>query len=482
MRQNSLRSGFALLVAVTTLTPVAAVDAQESSWARFRGPNGSGVSNASDLPAEFGPESGVVWSQSVPDSKSSPVVGDRHVFITAEDEGELVVLAFDRDTGELAWRTSYTPSFEVEMFPDNNAASTTPVTDGENVFVLFSTFGVIALDGEGEEMWRLPIEPIDNFYGQSASPLLAGDTLILLFDQRQGSYLVGLDRLTGAETWRRERVGRVESYTTPVLYPPGGDAEQVMVVGSTWLDSYSVETGEPFWAIDGFGYWPISSPAVADGYLLAAGPDQAGPEPETFEAILAQGDADGDGLMSRAEMIGLERYAGLEAHFSFGDVDGDDSWNADEYAEVFVASTTDQFGSIVVKLPGEGSDAEPEITWRDVRAAPYHATPLALDGHGYFIADNGIMTVVDLANGEMVRRDRVSRAGMNLSASPVVGDGKMYLATAGGELYVLSLGADWEVLATNDLGEPMFATPALVDGRIFVRTSGHLYAFGTGSN
>lgn len=479
MRHSLALPAAALVILSGVALPAAA---QEADWTRFRGPNGSGAAEVRGLPVEFGPQEAVVWRRPVPAGKSSPVLGDRHVFVTAAEDGDLVVLAFDRVTGEPAWRYATAAAFAVEMYPANDGASPTPTTDGENVFALFGTLGVVAIDARGEEMWRLPIEPIDNFYGQSASPVLAGDTLIILVDQRQGSYALGLDRLTGQVRWRRERLGRVESWTTPVVYPTEGGPDQILVAGSTWLDSYAADTGEPFWEMDGFGYWPIASPAIAGNVLVAAGPDMAGTEPETFAAVVARGDEDGDGLMSRAELAGLERYAGLGEHFAFGDVDHDGAWNEAEYAAVYLAPATDDYGAVGVALPAPGEDTVARVLWREQRAVPYHATPIVSEGLVYLITDSGIVSVLSAESGELVRRDRLARSGVNLSASPVLGDGKLFIASQDGEVYVVSAGPEWEVLAVNDLGEPMYATPALAPGRLFVRTDGHLYAFGAESS
>jgi outer membrane protein assembly factor BamB len=466
-----------LLTFMALLVSAVGLGQERSDWRRFRGPNGSGVADVTGLPTEFGPEAGVAWRQPVPAGKSSPVLGDQHVFLTAVDGDELVVLAFDRETGAPAWRTAVAPGYDVEMYPANNGASPTPVTDGENVFVVFGTMGVLALDGTGEEMWRLPVGPLATFYGHSASPVLAGDTLILLFDQRQESYLLGLDRLTGDVLWRRERPARVESWTTPVLYPDDRNPEQVLVAGSTWLDSYSLETGEPFWAMPGLPYWPIASPTFADGILLVAGPDQAGEVPLAFAAASAEVDTDGDGVFSRAEMVASERFQWVGNHFGFGDSDGNGTWDQSEYEAVFLASVTDGYGSVGVRLPAPGSRDNAEVIWRDQRAVPYHATPLIHDGMAYFVADNGIVSVYAMETGELLRRDRLSTASTNLAASPVMGDDKIYLATQDGAVVVLSTGVEWEVLAVNDLGEPLYATPALGEGRLYVRTDGFLYAF-----
>lgn len=330
----------------------------------------------------------------------------------------------------------------------------------------------------GEELWRLPMEPLGTFYGHAASLVLAGDTLILLLDQYVGSALLGVGRASGEVLWRRERPGRVESWTTPALYPSEANPEQILVVGSTWLDAYALATGEPFWETDVLGYWPIASPVVSGDVLVTSVPDMAGGEPASFASVLAAGDADGDGTVSLEELLQAESLKDYAPAFGFIDIDGDGFMNEAEYTASFLAPVTDNYGAMGIRLPAPDSGGPAEVLWREQRAVPYHATPLVNEGLAYLFSDNGILSVVDIATGELARRDRLSRSGANLNASPVLGDGEIYRATADGEVIVLRAGADWEVLASNDLGEPMFATPALAPGRIFIRTDGHLYAFG----
>ena len=476
------RAGWAVacLACASAVGPLALAGQESAEWTRFRGPNGSGVAEVTGLPVEFGPETNVQWSQPVPEGKSSPVLGHEQVFLTAFDGEMCVVLAFDRETGEPAWRTEFEPvaTDGVDRTSHNDGAVATPVTDGTNVFAVFGNLGAVALGPTGEELWRIPMARLGTFYGHSASPVLVGDTLILLLDQYRGSVLLGVDRLTGESLWTRDRPGRVESWTTPVLFPDDQHPEQILVVGSTWLDAYAFSTGEPFWEMGEMGYWPIASPVLGGDILVAATPDMAGGVPPAFASVLAEADSDSDGTLSRAEVLGSGNIAGWDSSFAFYDIDADGLIDEPEYVANFLGPVTDNYGAVGVRLPAPGSSAQAEVLWREQRAVPYHATPLVSEGFVYLVSDNGIVSVVDLATGELARRERLSRAGTNLTSSPVLGDNKIYLATSDGEVLVLRAGVDWELLATNDLAEPMFATPALANGTLFVRTAGHLYAFG----
>ena len=144
---------------------VAGLSAGTPQWSRFRGPNGSGVSDATGLPVEFGPDHNVAWSTPVPFGRSSPiVVGDR-IYLTATEDGDLVTMALDRTTGAILWRRDVPRAREDEIFVSNDSATPTPASDGANVYVLFLELGLISYDAEGTERWRMELGPFDNFYG-----------------------------------------------------------------------------------------------------------------------------------------------------------------------------------------------------------------------------------------------------------------------------------------------------------------------------
>ena len=108
--------------------------ASAEEWTRFRGPNGSGIANGSGYPSEFGPDKNVVWKAAVRPGKSSPVLTERHIFITAFDEGKIYTQCFDRRTGKLAWERVLEREREADLNQLNEPASISPVTDGENVY------------------------------------------------------------------------------------------------------------------------------------------------------------------------------------------------------------------------------------------------------------------------------------------------------------------------------------------------------------
>ena len=185
-----------IVTAVVTFGLVTAGSAGADDWPRFRGPNGSGVSDSGALPVEFGPEKNLDWAVDVSFGRSSPAIVGGRVFVTATDGGSLVIEALDQSSGETLWRQTVERSEKAALYHDNDSATPSPVADGSSVFVLFHEMGVVAFDAaSGEERWRHPLGPFRNFYGVSASPVLAGDRLLVVCDQALGSFVLA--------QWRR---------------------------------------------------------------------------------------------------------------------------------------------------------------------------------------------------------------------------------------------------------------------------------------
>ena len=211
-----------------------------ADWARFRGPNGSGVGTAANLPATFGPGVNVAWKTAVPFGRSSPIAAGGRVFLTASEGDALITLAFDAATGRPAWRRELKRTHAHKTYKANDAASPTPAADEKSVYAFFPDFGLIAYSLDGKERWRHALGPFENFYGIESSPVLAGGSVFLLCDQAKGSFLVAIDKETGKQRWRAERREQPEGWSVPIVYQ-----DQILAVGSTRIDSYFLSTGEP---------------------------------------------------------------------------------------------------------------------------------------------------------------------------------------------------------------------------------------------
>lgn len=455
----------ALIVLAAALTTATAL-AEE--WTRFRGPNGSGIANGGGYPTEFGPAENVVWKAAVRPGQSSPVLNEQHIFVTAFDEGKLYTQCFDRRTGKLVWERAVEREREADLNQLNEPASISPVTDGENVYVFFRDIGVLAYDSTGKLLWNTPLAPFANYMGQSASPILADDRLIILADQDEGSYIAALRPSNGEIEWKTAR-DEGQAWATPLIYDGAAGARQILTIGRGVIGSHQVDNGKRLWGQQAIPPAIVASPVVAGNTVYAFGYGNAANR--DFSTGFLARDKDGDGVLSQEEygssafMVGIAKYRGNR----------DGVLSQQEY--VSTARETVAPSSLVAFRFGDA--VEPRELWRYERAFNgVIPSALVYDKVIYLIKNGGILETLNAETGEMLKRGRVREAIEGYSASPVAADGKVYLASEGGKVAVLKAGGEWEILAVNEVGGEIFATPALSDGKVFVRTSEGLYCFG----
>jgi len=462
-------SSLALAALLSASAPAAA---QAPDWSRFRGPNGTGIVPDAGYPTEFGPDRNLKWRAAVRPGKSSPVLTSRHVFLTAYDGGALYTQCFDRATGRLAWERSEPPARHEDAHVLSEPAAATPVTDGENVYVFFRDFGLISYDAAGAVRWRKPMGPFANRMGAVASPIIAGTSLVLVLDQFEGSEIVALSLATGAVQWKIAR-SETDAWTTPALYAPPGQPAQIVTAGGGSFGGHSVESGARLWTHKGMAPAMVASPVVTGDTVVGFGYGYDGTPP--FAEALTKNDKDGDGRISVAECGTSAWWIGIAKYF--GNRDGfivESEWLA---AHAAVEAPSSLVAVSLVK-GADGAVSAREL-WRYVKSfVAVVPSPLVLDGLVYTIKNGGILTVLRADTGEVVKTGRVGSAPASYSASPVSTGGRIYFANEDGILAVIRAGKDWDLMASNDLGEPLFATPALADGRIYVRGQTSLFSFG----
>lgn len=462
-----------LAVAYLAATLFAAATAAED-WPRFRGPNGSGVSSSKNVPAEFGLAKNLLWKTEVPFGRSSPVIGGDRIFLTASEGEKLIVLALDRKTGRIRWSREIPRTHQTPRYKYNDAAAPTPATDGRNVYAFFADLGLISFDANGTERWRVPLGPFDTFYGLSSSPILAGDTLLLLCDTRKSPFLLAVDAKTGKQRWRVERPEtRLESYASPVVWEEAGQ-RRVVVLGANRLDAYAVASGERVWWMRGLASLPIGSPVISSGVLLASTYGADAPPGPSFDEWL-KSDENGDGRISEPEV--RKQWKQFD-EFGAIDVNSDGFIDRAEWDNLRNAALGN-YGLVAVRLGGAGDVTSAGFAWHNKRAATFVPTPLLYQGLAYLVKSGGVIEAIDAHSGEIVKADRSKDALGEYYASPVAADGKVFFTSEEGKVTVLRAGRDWQILAVNPLGEECYATPAIADGRIFIRTRNALYSFGS---
>ncbi len=441
-------------------------------WLQFRGPNGTGVAEGFTLPAEFGAKKNLVWKTSVPFARSSPVVTADRIFITASEGDKLITLALNRKTGKVVWRRDVVRARHMPIYKANDAASPTPASDGKNVYVFFAELGLIAYDPNGSELWRVPLGPFNSFYGMSGSPVIAGNTLVMLCDQRENSFIMAVNTRNGKALWKTNR-SNFEGYSTPVIHTPKDGPAQVIVLGSHLLDAYSLDKGERLWWVTKIGSYPKGVPVLGRDMVYVNGEGGDAPFLPPYDESLKKYDKDKDQRLHREE---IKAHAEMYEHFGWLDGNRDDYVDRAEYD--FVSnSTIAGHGVTAVRFGGKGDLTSTNVVWQLKKSYPNIPAPLIYRDVMYLMKEGGIVTSLNPASGEVLKMGRTPDALEDYYASPVAADGKVFLVSASGKVTVLKAGGQWEILATNDLGEECWATPAIAGNNLYIRTRNALYSF-----
>lgn len=446
------------------------VSAHAEEWSRFRGPNGTGIVPDAGYPTEFGPGRNLKWRAAVRPGKSSPVLSRRHVFVTAFDEGVLYTQCFDRETGRLVWERSASPARRETAHVLNEPSAATPVSDGENVYVFFRDLGVVSYDATGAVRWTKAMGPFANRMGAVASPIIAGTSLVLVLDQFEGSSIVALSLATGAVEWQVART-EFDAWSTPALYAPPGQPAQIVTAGGGSFGGHAVTTGARIWTHAGMAPAMVASPVVTGDTVVGFG--YGYDETPPFAEALKRSDTDGDGRLSIAEcgssawLIGIARYHGNRDGFIV-----EPEWIT-AHAQVVAPSS---LVAVSLSRDAAGGVSAREL-WRYAKSfVAVVPSPLVLDGLVYTIKNGGILTVLRADTGEVMKIGRVGPPA-SYSASPIATGGRIYFANEDGIVAVVRAGKDWELIGVNDLDEPIFATPALSGGRIYIRAQTSLFSF-----
>jgi outer membrane protein assembly factor BamB len=480
-----------LSASIVTLLVTLGVAAHGSeNWTRFRGPNGTGVSDATNLPVSFGPATNVRWKTPLPPGHSSPVVTSSRIFLTAhtpeKTDFRLFVIALDRSNGRELWRREVPRRQKGRQENVNGPASPSPVTDGTNVYTFFQDFGLISFDPDGNERWRTPLGPFNMFYGFGASPILADDVLLLPVDQDTDSYLLAVDPATGRERWKVSRPHVISGYSTPTVYRPAGGGAQVLVPESFQLTAYSIKDGSKLWWVRGLACEMKSVASLDAGTLYVNGwgfrQNQAGEQIPTvsFEDGLKRYDKNGDGLVGRDEVVGdepMDRMLSPKYGYDAFDGNRDGLLNAAEWA-VFRAMLASENGLLAIRLGGQGDMTDQAIRWKYRRPVPQVPSTLLYRNVLFMVNDSGILVSFDPETGTVLKQGRLKGAIDKYFASPIGADGKVWLVSQDGTVSVVSAAAQWEILAVNALEDEVFATPVPADGELLIRTKSALYAFG----
>jgi len=402
---------------VLPITPTVA-----GEWPRFRGPNGSGISQATTIPVRW-TEKDHNWKIKLPGiGHGSPVVWKDRLFLMAEenDGTSRIVLCVRTTDGKILWRRKFA-SRSHRKHRKNSYASSTPAVDEKHVYVAWGTpkkLTLMALDHDGRVQWEQDLGPVKGGHGFAASPIVFRDLVVLSNDQNGRSSLIAVDRMTGKVRWNVPRRSERLTYSTPCIYErKDRPAELIFTNWRHGITAVDPKTGRTNWEISVF--------------------DQSSKERAIGSPVVA-----GELIVGTCGFVKNPKHA-------------------------------------VVVRPGDGEKPKTvKEIFRIERNVPHIPTPLVYKDRLYLWADNGVVACADMT-GKILWRKRV---GGNFFASPVCVNGRLYSVNEKGNVVVLATGDEFQLLAKTPLGEPCQSTPAVANGAMFLRTESHLISVGGKKN
>lgn len=453
--------------------------ASAADWPQFRGIGSAGLATTeAKLPTEIGPNTHVLWKTPLPPGHASPVIVGNRIFIAAVREKSLLTIALDRDTGSPLWEREAPHDALEDIHGIGSYAQSTPAADDRHVVSFFGSAGLFCYDHSGTLLWQRRMGPFNNTFGAGSSPIVVGDRVILGQDHDADSFLMALNIDTGDIVWKTDRSEFPRNYCSPIVWDtPQG--RQIVMAATLRVVGYDFATGQERWTVRGISRTVCMTPVIGDdGVLYVAGWAAGGDENqsihvEPFDRAISLVDKNENGAIEETEL----KEGAILQRFSQVDRNKDGRLTRAEYE--YFRGLFEQGRNLVLAIhPGANGEAtDTHVRWRQSKLVPFCASPLYYRGLIFTVKDGGIAQSLDAKTGKPTQQKRLE-ASDEYYASPVGGDGKVYLIDVQGRLSVLSATDHWTVIHTASFGEDVFATPALVDGRIFLRTAGQLYCFG----
>jgi outer membrane protein assembly factor BamB len=400
---------------LSTIVSLLCFTATSGEWTRFRGPNGTGVSEDKGIPTVW-TEQSYNWRTEMPGpGHSSPAVWNGKVFLLTGDEGtnKLWVLCVSATEGRILWQKDF-PLSAYRKNAFNTLASGSPAVDAERVYCSWSIperVTVIAFDHKGAQVWERDLGRYRSQHGPGTSPMLYGGRVILANEQDGESFIIALDAASGETRWKTARKSGRAVYATPCVYERGGQAQLIFTSQAHGVYALELNSGSVLWEMPGlFDKRIVSSPLVAGELVVAAcGAGEGG----NYLVAVRPGSSDGS--------------------------------------------------------------RKPEVAYKIDRSAPYVPTSVYRDGLLFLWSDNGVVSCLRAESGKVLWQERL---GKNFFSSPVWVDGRLFCVSSPGDVMVVRAGEKFELLATNVLGERVHSTPAVSGGRMYIHTVKHLISVG----
>jgi outer membrane protein assembly factor BamB len=420
------------------------------NWPSFRGPEAKGLADGLNPPIEWDVDLplNILWKTPIPGlSHSSPIIWEDRVFVATVVSGSLNpdfrrafalmgaeaatssedmsrqswrLYCLDKKSGAIQWERIVNEGIpKSRRHPKNSHASQTPATNGKYVIVYFGSEGLYCFDTEGNPKWNRDlgemVHPMG--WGFGSSPIIYKNLAIVQGDHSKDSFIAAFDLETGKKVWSTQR-DVITSWSTPTVYE-GKTRNELVTNGTDLLLGYDPTTGKELWSLKGTSRQSIPTPFEANGLLYFF-----------------------SGFHSVGPMFAI-RPGGS------GDI-----------------------------TPAEGEHSGAYVAWRADMGAPEIPTPIVYGDYLYVVSNNGILSCYQAKTGERVYRERMGDVGGAFTASLIAADGRIYLTSEDGEVYVIKAGPTYELLALNSMGEVCMATPAVAPGMLVIRTQHHLFGIG----
>ncbi len=387
-----------------------------ADWTRFRGPNGDGTAEMA-IPAKWSAKENVAWAVEVGMGNSSPIIVKSRLFLqtATRDGSKRSLVCLDAKTGKPKWEKSFGGQ-PAKVHAKSSLASCTPATDGTNVYCAVwdgKAVTVFAHDIDGNKKWDYKLGAFDSQHGAGLSPIVHDGKVIVNFDQDDAAELVAIDAKSGDRAWSRKRKAYRACYSTPVIRELPNKSTEIVVFSTAGAAGYDPKSGSVNWS------WTIP-------------------------------------------------------------------WQEGEMALRSVASPL-LVGDMVVCLTGDGSgsrycaaitvkDAKATVNWekRSSKLAPYVPCPVVKGEHLYWVTDQGIAECLELKTGKILWSERATNSAV--SASPVLLGDKFVIVDEKGKAIVLKADPKgYEKIGEGDIGEAVFASPAVADGSLYIRGAKRLF-------
>ncbi len=409
-----------LVLASFLIASTVSVFAADGNWPSWRGPKDNGSSDGGPYPVKWDADTGWLWKTPLPGKGcSTPIVWNQRIYVTAPIEGKDALLAFDW-SGKALWQTTLGAE-KPGKHRNGSGCNSSPVTDGKFVFVYFKSGQLAAVDFEGKVRWQTNLTERfgkDTLYWDyGTSPVLTERDVVVTLMHNGESWMAAFDKSTGAQHWKISRnygtpAEGDHSYATPVTIRHAGK-EALLVWGAEHLTAHDAADGKILWSCGDFNPERSRNWVAVSSFVLAG------------------------------DMAVVPYGRGSRLHG--------------------------------IKLGGAGDVTASHRAWQRKDTGTFVPSPVEHAGKVYLVRDRGEVECIEPATGKTLWSGALPKSGANYYSSPSLADGKIYAAREDGIVFVARANGKFEVLAENNMGERIIASPVPVAGRLLLRGEKHLF-------